>query len=472
MNELTGDRKAVLEVLRQTVFHLGRGENAAKQIGMNRLGITSDLQWTAKRDETIDMLQRALEREQGKANATHNKSFAPVAPSESAAKDWYMPRDRTIAVFQAAMDEYIDKKLESSSLARKTGKGKTSTKRVKGRFSIGASAADTAAVKPNIDLFFIEARHPAPPSTAAFAGFEKYDNLDPGWIEVVWEKARSLLRSKAKFIKHEKKTDFRFNIIDKPTVKIALVSDWGGGNDAARAVAAQIKSSQSDHVIHLGDIYYAGTEHEINNRFLNLWDFWSTTATAGRSFSLNSNHEMYGGGHGYFKTTIKALKQPASYFSLANKHWRFIGLDTGYVDHDLNAEQIDWLGGQLTGSQKTILLSHHQPFSAFAIGDPGAKLRARVQPFFDKIHGWFWGHEHLCVAYGKHLGINGRCIGHGCIPYEVPTPTNDVPVSWIDERKQPNGRGMHGFALLTLNGTDMQVEYIDQNGAIAHQESF
>ncbi|MGI8641489.1 MAG: metallophosphoesterase [Pyrinomonadaceae bacterium] len=251
------------------------------------------------------MLQRAYEREQDKTNVTLAKSFAATAaPSESAAKDWYMPRDRTIAVFQAAMDEYIDKKLESSAQAQKTGKGKTPAKRAKGRFSMAESVVDTATVEPNINLFFVEARHPSLHGTAAFAGFEKYDNLDPGWVEVVWEKAKSLLRGKAKFIRHEKKTDFRFEIIDKPTVKIALVSDWGGGNDAARAVALQIKARQPDHVIHLGDIYYAGTEHEINNRFLNMWDFWSSPAPAGRSFSLNSNHEMYGGGHGYFKTTI------------------------------------------------------------------------------------------------------------------------------------------------------------------------
>lgn len=473
MNKLTGNRETVLEVLRQTVFHLGRADNdvRAKQVGMKRLGVASDSQWTAKRDETIDILQRAYEREHDKEIVVRAKSFA-AAPSESAAKEWYMPRDRTIAVFQAAMDEYIDQKSGGANQANNTNKGKTLAKRVKGRFSIGEPVRDADAVEPKIDIFFAPSRKSPTRGTAAFAGFEKYDNLDPGWIAVVWEKAKSLLRGKAKFIKHEKKTDFRFEIVDKPTATIALVSDWGGGNDAARAVAAQIKARQPDHVIHLGDIYYAGTEHEINNRFLNMWDFWSTPATPGRSFALNSNHEMYSGGHGYFKTTIKALKQPASYFSLSNKHWRIIGLDTGYVDHDLNAEQLDWLGGQLTGAAKTILLSHHQPFSAFASGDSGAKLRARVQPFFNKVHGWFWGHEHLCVAYGKHLGINGRCIGHGCIPYEVPTSSNDIPVTWIDARKQSNGRGMHGFALLTLSGANMQIEYIDHNGDVAYNESF
>ncbi len=475
MHQLTGNREAVLEVLRQTIFHLGReGGNArSKSPSLKKLSVTADARWTNKRDEALDVFQRAYERERDKEILTRSSGFAlTAAPSESAAKDWYMPRDRTIAVFQAAMDEYIDQKAQDSAAGKKSGKGKVSAKRVRGRFSMAEPGVETSDFEPDIDLFFATSTRRSKHTTMALAGFEKYDNLDPGWVAVVWEKAKSLLRGKAKFITHQKKTDFRFEIIAKPTVTIALVSDWGGGNNAARAVGEQIKARQPDHVIHLGDVYYAGTEKEIKNRFLNMWDFWSTPATPGRSFALNSNHEMYGGGHGYFKTTLKVLKQPASYFSLGNQHWRFIGLDTGYVDHDLNAEQLDWLGGQLTGSAKKILLSHHQPFSAFTDGDSGAKLRARVQPFFDKIYGWFWGHEHLCVAYGKHLGINGRCIGHGCIPYEVPTATNEIPVTWIDDRKQPNGRGMHGFALLTLTGVDMQIKYIDQNGEVARRESF
>jgi hypothetical protein len=42
----------------------------------------------------------------------------------------------------------------------------------------------------------------------------------------------------------------------------------------------------------------------------------------------------------------------------------------------------------------------------------------------------------------------------------------------MDDRKQPNGRGMHGFALLTLSGANMQVEYIDHNGVVFRNEAF
>jgi predicted phosphodiesterase len=45
-------------------------------------------------------------------------------------------------------------------------------------------------------------------------------------------------------------------------MRIALVSDWGTGTDEARQVAAFLAQQKPDAVIHLGDIYYAGTAEE------------------------------------------------------------------------------------------------------------------------------------------------------------------------------------------------------------------
>lgn len=493
MHELTGNQEAVLEVLRQTIYHLGQDTPRSRERGTRALGVKREGQWSAQRDEIIDRLQRSYEREQDKAvltqavapAATRSRSRAaapPAMPSQSTTKEWYMPPDRTIAVFQAAMDEFLE---EHAPKARGAGKAKSATK-TRSRGAAGSTPDETMSADKHpadadmneIKLFFRPARggKTKTDDRRTRASFEQYDTLDPRWIEVVWEKAKSMLTGKARFISHKAKTDFRFPLADKAT--IALVADWGGGNTAARLVAEQIKSRRPDHVIHLGDVYYAGTEREIRERFFALWDFWSTPVTAGRSFALNSNHEMYGGGHGYFKHTLKTLKQPASYFAFGNSNWRLIGLDTGYVDHDLNREQIDWLGGQLTGSAKTVLLSHHQPFSAFSREDGGEKLRSRVRPFLDggKIYGWFWGHEHLCVKYGKHEGIKGRCIGHGCIPYDIPEvpAASRVPVEWMNTRRLPtaDNQGMHGFALLTIDGANMQVEYIDRDGVVSNTEDF
>jgi hypothetical protein len=67
------------------------------------------------------------------------------------------------------------------------------------------------------------------------------------------------------------------------------------------------------------------------------------------SFALNGNHEMYADGNGYWKMVLPRMGlkergnsgwgagQWASFFCLENKHWRIIGLDTGY-----NSTRFDW----------------------------------------------------------------------------------------------------------------------------------
>jgi predicted phosphodiesterase len=377
-----------------------------------------------------------------------------------------MPRDRTVALFQAAMDEYLDQKLPR---AKNGGKASTSTPRSKSKTALAVQEG-----QPDISIFFKKPTTPGsvPPGTKA--PFAQFSNLDPGWASVAIAAFAARLRGKAKFVTHKSLTDFRFELPEQTTV--ALVSDWGGGNDAARTIAAEIKKHKPNYVIHLGDIYYAGTDHEVKKRFLDLWDFETTSGTLQRTFALNGNHEMYSGGQAYFKA-IKSLKQPASYFALGNKHWRLIGLDTAYVDHDLNKEQLQWLAAQLTGTAKNVLLSHHQPFSAFESTNKGEHLCERLSKHLDnrQIYGWIWGHEHLCVVYEDRLGFKGRCIGHGCIPYNLPdAPQSEVKVRWWNTRQQNTfgNRGMQGFALLNINGASMHVEYIDKDGTLAYEEDY
>lgn len=480
MHELSSDRDTVLALMKQTVFHLGRDTAPQAKSGMKAAGAASTAKWSGQRDEIIDVLQRAIEREQDKhalaeaipaTKSPRTKAGVKAphrAPSESAQKLLYMPRDRTVALFQAAMDEYLDQKMPRAS------REKAATVLSPETPAKAATTITPPEVATDISIFFKS----QPPTSSAAARtkspFAQFSNLDPGWTSVAIAVFAARLRGKAKFITHKALTDFRFELPDKTTV--ALVSDWGGGNDAARTIAAEIKKRAPNYVIHLGDIYYAGTEHEVKNRFLDLWDFESTPGTLRRTFALNGNHEMYSGGKAFFKS-LKTLKQPASYFALGNKHWRLIGLDTAYVDHDLNKEQVQWLAAQLTGSAKNVLLSHHQPFSAFEDMDKGENLRERLRKHLDahQIHGWIWGHEHLCVVYEDYLGIKGRCIGHGCIPYNLPdAPQSDVKIRWWNTRQQQTfgNRGMQGFAMLNIDGASMQIEYIDKDGTLAYTEQY
>jgi hypothetical protein len=364
-------------------------------------------------------------------------------------------------VFQAAMDEFLEKENAPNLPARPTG-GAGAASTGEGGMTHEQVAATT----------FYQGLSPDAGGAAATALMEQYDNLDPRWLSWIWVKAKGWLKGKRPFIPHASPTDFRFEMNEEAT--IAVVGDWGGGNAAAQAVAKQIQNINPDHIIHLGDVYYAGTEKETRERFL---AYWPKPGESGRSFALNSNHEMYGGGYGYFDITLPTFKQPASYFSLANKNWQFIGLDTGYDEHELHDPQAEWLAAQLQDpDRKTILFSHHQLFSAYETADT-SKLENKVRPFLDakQIYGWIWGHEHLCVVYGEHKGIKGVCLGNGCFPYNPPTIKPTAPVEWLNDRAQPDDddyRGVHTFALIKVTPAQVEIRYIDQDGYEGHKQTW
>jgi len=294
---------------------------------------------------------------------------------------------------------------------------------------------------------------------------------DPKWLSVLYQRLRSRARGKAPFLQHEHAADFQFDLPAR--CRVALVSDWGTGNGHAIAVARQIAERQPDHVIHIGDVYYSGTPREMQKNFLSVWAAHGPRDA--RYWALNANHEMYSGGYGYFQHVLPAFGQPASYFNLQNAHWRLIGLDSGYVNHNLNAPQIEWLGDQFGGTAKTILMTHHHLFSPFR--KRGDVLEERLDPFLadGRFFGWFWGHDHHLIEYTDYRGVKCRCIGHGSIPYVPPDRRrvrHEVDIVRMETRPTPvsPSRGMHGFALLTFEGPALHVEYVDEDGGTAWTE--
>jgi hypothetical protein len=176
-------------------------------------------------------------------------------------------------------------------------------------------------------------------------------------------------------------------------------------------------------------------------------------------FTMPGNHDMYSGGVGYYGllNTLNPpeMRQPASFFCLrdtAAQRWQFVAMDTGLHDYDpfkvtnvltfLEQPEEDWLTARIAEFPgKTILLSHHQLFSAFAqIGAPAAdgtltpyntsldksfcRFKAVAQ---GRIAAWFWGHEHTMTLYGPYRGLaKGRCIGHGGVPVLVGTGSTEL----------------------------------------------
>jgi hypothetical protein len=256
-----------------------------------------------------------------------------------------------------------------------------------------------------------------------------------------------------------------------------------------------------DYTIHLGDVYYSGADAEEAGKFLPYWPF-----TNGRSYALNSNHEMYSGGNGYFGKLLTDSKFAAQhrlgYFALTNQNWLIIGLDSAYFTHsflyqegaiaeiDLSNPkatgmvQINWLKQLLGANQgkRIILMTHHDGFSV----DP-ASGKVTISPLYRQITSlmqgvrdwwWYWGHVHTVIAYlSVHFGsvstMTARCIGHGAIPY-MPFPPNysslgsgDVQIDWTetDLARDPQIplRAPNGFLLLTLTGADLREEIYDEN---------
>lgn len=241
----------------------------------------------------------------------------------------------------------------------------------------------------------------------------KFDPADlKGWLGTFWVMVKRRFQDKQPWRRPPSSPD---PMPDRAMV--AVLGDWGTGLYGAPRIAQTIRGTPDfTHLVHLGDVYYSGTEKEIQDRFLALWPGSDPVV----SRACNSNHEMYTGGTGYFQLTLPAFRQSSSCFAFQNARWLLVGLDTGYDDHDLAQDQAGWLRGLVrdAGDRKVVLFSHHQPFSG--LESQGPKLVSKLGDLLQarRIFAWYWGHEHRCTIFDRHQpwGLFGRCIGHGGMP--------------------------------------------------------
>lgn len=271
-----------------------------------------------------------------------------------------------------------------------------------------------------------------------------------------------------------------------PDSTVAILGDWGTGMPDAVGLLSAIMAMNPTAIIHLGDIYYSGTAAECTTNFLNVVQAaYQQAGVKIPIFTLPGNHEYYSGGAGYYQLLDElaavqpstSCQQPASYFCLrtSDNAWQFLGMDTGYNDHTigqlsgpwLQPNEITWHVDKLTNfSGKTILLSHHQLFSANATINSypwdtaylNDYLFATFQPYFPSVAGWLWGHEHNLVLYQNDIfGLGmGRLIG--CSAYEEtqeesPYTVNYPEVPYLAGAPQlsvTDSYYNHGFAMVTM----------------------
>jgi hypothetical protein len=289
----------------------------------------------------------------------------------------------------------------------------------------------------------------------------------------------------------------------KADARVALVGDWGTGAEPALVILKHIAARKPDVFVHLGDVYYSGTPKECKSNFS---DVLGHILRAGSSkplvFTLAGNHDMYCGGIGYYEL-IKTLNpapfaQRSSFFCLrsADERWQLLAMDTGLHDYNplgvaeavtfVEDDELDWHRDRIREFRgRTILLSHHQMFSAFsAIGEADENgKRSAVNPKLLKafqslsaagrISAWFWGHEHKLGIYNEFAGLTrGRCLGHGAVPtsildkiYDPLEGLDKIPSIVANTKLSPNGEVYaHGYAVLSFKVDVCSAEYFQGVG--------
>lgn len=304
----------------------------------------------------------------------------------------------------------------------------------------------------------------------------------------------------------------------KDSISIAIIGDWGtgaygkefGGQGPAIAVMNAVRDLNPDYAIHLGDVYYCGTDasrHPRNEEQDNFLNPWKTGISAEETnFTLNSNHEMYGAAKGLIEVALTknspfAHQNTAPYFALDYGNWIIIGLDSAYFDPSHlymqgavgGPEQEAFVNGLglVSGpnkDKKIMVMTHHNPMSYDGQTiTPNKKAGINLLDGMKALLGkqpdlWYWGHLHLGVAYnsasalGK-LGIKSRCIGHGAIPFGNASGMIAGNVDYFANTPlQPTGtkQVQNGFAVLTLqkDGKISEVFYeVTNTGACVQKWS-
>ncbi|HEY5705606.1 MAG TPA: metallophosphoesterase [Terrimicrobiaceae bacterium] len=321
-----------------------------------------------------------------------------------------------------------------------------------------------------------------PPGQSLFSSI--FDEPNPLYITegaraVAWR----LLNGKHAF----SRTPKPFALADR--ARLVIVGDWGTGIERADLISGLMRRALEEardrqrHAIHLGDIYFCGWPKEAQERFLDHWPVKTGEEDLAFSWCLNGNHDMYCGGHGYFDVVLGdprfAGQGGCSYFLLENDEWQIIGLDSAYEEWSFSNGQIAWADEQRgrASQKKGVLLSHHQPFSAYESGTKSEGLIAEAAPLLKggRTTAWVWGHEHRGVVYrprdftfpdGSTGDLPfGCCIGHGGVPAPPTKQLDSVLYALTDTVRSGIERfGMFGFGILDIDGALATLTLVDEKG--------
>jgi hypothetical protein len=263
-------------------------------------------------------------------------------------------------------------------------------------------------------------------------------------------------------------------------MRLAIFGDWASGLTVSDVVSSAIGDWRPDVVVHLGDVYYAGTPAESRAYLVDRWPRGARVADR----ALYSNHEMYSGGAGYFGITLPALRQESAAFVVENDFWVVVGLDTGTLDGRIGPRQLRLVHDveARLGSRRMILLSHHPLYSI--VDGPNEALITELDPVLRRggVAAWYWGHDHECVRYSPTppYDLHAVCAGHGSFPYlrrwpdaahpslrKVTAPDGCPPAVVLDgpgDLGRPGRVGPAGWVSLAFSGAQVVEHLVDTDG--------
>ena len=430
-------------------------------------------------------------------------------------------RNHFVSVYQSSVDDLVRDKIGATGLATRPGlenglvraATQISALKAQGATTIPALApanvTQTAwtCAKLGFELLESKARGDDAQVTE-IEGELKFSTCDEHWVESITNYVKYFgpdgTRAQIPYIRAAQVGSKVLSF--KAGATVALIGDWGTGTAGAVNLLKELAPLKPDILVHLGDIYYSGTPDECDVNFKRIIDsVLNRAATPIPVYTLAGNHDLYSGGAGFYgllpTLNAGAAQQPASFFCLRSDdaQWQFVAMDTGLHDYNpftvtdvvtfLEKDEEDWLVERIREFPgKTILLSHHQLFSAFSrIGPANADgslnaVNPRLAGSFGRfakaangrIAAWFWGHEHNLCVYEPYGDLaKGRCIGHGAIPVF----TSDTPYTTLSRIANPpkllnvqlgtdDHVYMHGFTIVRLraDGTGAAEYYQDNDG--------
>ncbi|MFN8642332.1 MAG: metallophosphoesterase [Candidatus Binatia bacterium] len=303
-------------------------------------------------------------------------------------------------------------------------------------------------------------------------GGDAYEQLDPGWLGTFVE-----------WLHHPPETfvPFRSGAVPQAVpdeLVVGLLGDWGTGpfrHGQAEEVARALRAQRPDVTVHLGDVYHCGTPETERDHLIAGFPHGRLA-----SFALNSNHEMFAGGAGYFETLLDqtpafARQGGRSFFALENAHWVIVGLDSAYcadwktmgMTGALGEEQTEFLRARAAGGKNVVVLTHH-PGLASHDGTPIDPLWSQVSRQLDpgRVNRWYWGHNHAGYAHARVGPVEARCVGHGALPWGRASELDANPtVVWAERGEaHPWPRLRNGFAVLRFAGAALTEEIRDATG--------